>query len=625
MYKSKYFLMRIVSVSYAILLLLSLYGCHNETSVMLEKADRLIQENPDSALSIMEEINPDNLSDEGEKAFYALLLTEALYRTGIDQTDDSIINISTTYYHLKENNPLRARAYYQKGMIQNNAGEYSNAFLSLMLAEETASASQDTRQLALIHRSMADIFESINNPKTAVDYYTRSYEEFSAVNDSVYANDALFDMARANHNAINYQEAINTLRILLPRIEAAEDRQLIPYILDLMGSTYQALEQYDEAISVLTRLHNEYPSMMKPSAWNNLGLSYLMSGNLEKARECEDSIKALIDEPSWLSYRIADVSGNYPKALSLLKVEYQDGNNFFIDWVSRSAEKDLLDQYARLKENMRLEKRTNATIFALVFVSIVLLAIIAYLIIKRLRRRNRKLTDDNARLAENNVTLTGQRETLTEQLNVNKEVIRNLREDISRQNNEIISLRANLHSLIDKKEKLTKDLEFIADQNSRLTLRITEADSILAAREEAISEARIKLKEAVASQSLLIDGMVKAYYDSDSKKLPKNEVLDKFCGIIKGLRHDNELILQFEKLVNSHLDNLMVSFKSDYPNLNDYEYDLFLFSVLGFSTKSISVFQDISAENFYNRKSKLIKKIKNVEASVNPGKYLDYI
>lgn len=324
MYKSKDFLMRIVSVSYAILLLMSLYGCHNETSVMLEKADRLIQENPDSALSIVEEINPDNLSNEREKAFYALLLTEALYKTGIDQTDDSIINIATTYYHLKENNPLRARAYYQKGMIHNNAGEYSNAFLSLMLAEETASANQDTRQLALIHRSMADTFASIKNSKSAVHYYTQSYEEFSSINDSIYSNDALCDIATANYNATNYQEAISTLKILLPRIETAEDRQLIPYILDLMGSSYQALNQYDDAISIFTRLHNEYPYMMKPSAWNNLGLSYLMSGNLEKAKECEDSIKALTDEPSWLSYRIADVSGDYPKALSLLKVEYQE-------------------------------------------------------------------------------------------------------------------------------------------------------------------------------------------------------------------------------------------------------------------------------------------------------------
>lgn len=625
MYKSRFLIIRIASVSCTIMLLLSLYGCHSETSAMLESADNIMQENPDSALSIVEGINPDDLSDEGEKAFYALLLTEARYRTGIDQTDDSIINIATTYYHLKENNPLRARAYYQKGMIQNNAGEYSNAFLSLMLAEETASANQDTRQLALIHRSMADTFASIKNSKSAVHYYTQSYEEFSSINDSIYSNDALCDIATANYNATNYQEAINTLKILLPRIEAAEDRQLIPYILDLMGSSYQALGQYNQAISVITRLHNEYPSMMKPSSWNDLGLSYLMSGNLEKARECEDSIKALTDEPSWLSYRIADESGNYHKALSLLKVEYQDGNNFFIDWVSRSAEKDLLDQYARLKENMRLEKKTNAIIFALVIVSIVLLAIIAYLIIKRLRRRNRKLTDDNARLAENNVTLTYQRETLTEQLNVNKEYIRNLREDISRQNNEIISLRASLHSLIEKKDELTKDLEFITDQNNRLTLSITEAGTLLTAREAAISEAKIKLKDAVASQSLLIDDMVKTYYDSDSKKLPKNEVLDKFSGIINGLRHNNELFLQFENLVNSHLDNLMLSFKTDYPGLNDYEYDLFLFSVLGFSTKSISVFQGISTENFYNRKSKLIKKIKNVKAPINPEKYLDYI
>lgn len=616
---------RIAAISIGMIFMLTLSGCHNKTSPLLEKADRLMRENPDSALSIMEAFNPRNLSDDREKAFHALLLTEARYMTGTDQTDDSIINIATTYYHLRDNDPLRARAYYQKGMIHNNSGQYSSAMLSLMLAEETAAANNDIRLLALIHRSMADTFCSMNNPRTAVSYYTKSYDEFCLANDSVYVNDALYDIAKAHHNATNYQEAVDVLKKLLPKVESSGNRQLIPYILDVMGTSCQFMGNDSEAISVLTRLHDEYPSEMKPSNWNDLGLAYLRSGNLGKAEECEDSIKALTAEPSWLSYRIADTKGDFGKALTLLKKEYHDGDMFFIDWVSRSAEKDLLDQYAALKESAMRERRDSAVILTLVVVILMLVAVIAYMVIKKLRSRNRKLTDHNARLAEDNMSLTDQRECLTGQLNANAAVIRNLRENIGRQNNEIISLRADLHTLMEKGEELAKEIEAKTEQNGLLMTRMEEAGALLASREEAVAEARKKLREAVASQSDLIDGMVKAYYNSRTTPLPKNEVLDKFSEILLGLKHDNDLIRQFEKTVNRHLDNLMVHFREDYPDLNAFEYDLFLLIVLGFSPKSISVLQNINVDNFYNRKSKLVKKIKSGSLLPRREKYMDFI
>lgn len=151
-----------------ILFILLLGACTNGISRSLDEANRLINEKPDSALWIVESIDAENLSTESDKALYALLLTEARYKTGIDETNDSLISIATDYYHLQDKNPLRARAYYQKGMVNINAKEYSDALLSLMIAEETAAANKDTLRLALIHRSMGDAFGKIENPKTAI-------------------------------------------------------------------------------------------------------------------------------------------------------------------------------------------------------------------------------------------------------------------------------------------------------------------------------------------------------------------------------------------------------------------------------------------------------------------------
>ncbi|MBD5355743.1 MAG: tetratricopeptide repeat protein [Bacteroides sp.] len=616
---------RYIIIFIATLLLLTAYGCKSKTGDLLENIDQVLKEKPDSALSMIECISPAQLTDDGEKAFYALLLTEARYMTDHVQTDDSIISIATTYYHLQDQNPLRARAYYQKGMIHTNAAEYSSAFLALMLAEETALAINDTRQLALIHRSMADTFDHMENPKTAVDYYTQSYEEFRAVNDTVYAYDELYDIARANYNATNYQTALDTLQVLLPKTEAFREQAPIPYILKLMGDSYTELGKYNEAIHTFTRLHDEYPANMTSSSWNNLGLAYLNLGDIVKAEECEDSIKGLTETPSWLSYRLADVKHDYPKALTLLKAEYQDDNNFLIEWVSRSAEKELLDHYTTLKETTNMEKKARAMRMTLLGIILILLAIIVYITIHRLRSKNIKLINDNEKLTEDNVVLNEERQALTEEMAANNVIIDQLKESIDHQNTEIICMRATLLTLNEEKTALTKEISIKKNQNQQLQSRLTEAELLASARETAIVETRKKMKDALSLQSDLIDQLVKEYYDLESRKLPKNKVLDKFTEILKGLRHDNKILHQLESSVNFYLDNLMNNFRNDYPNLNDYEYDLFLFLVLEFSSKAVSVFQDTSKENFYNRKSKLIKKIQNGNTEIIAARYLNFI
>lgn len=622
--KLHHYITRISTIILATALLALSYGCNSRADALLERANSLMREHPDSALTIIESIDPDRLSDDEDKAFYALLMTEARYYTGPDQTEDSLINIAASYYHLRDNNPLRARAYYQKGMIHANAGQYSSAFLALMLAEETASALNDTKLLALIHRSIADTYCFIENPKTAVNYYTQSYEEFMAVNDTVYAYDGLYDIARANYNATNYQTALDTLQVLLPKTEAFREQASIPYILDLLAKSYMEVGKYSEAVSAYTRLHNEYPTNMNPSTWNNLGLAYLNLRDIAKARECEDSIKRITNEPSWLSYKIATTTNDYPTALRLLQGEYKDTDKFFLEWVSRSAEKDLLDQYASLKKTTRQEKKTNTIILTLTVIIVILLVIIGYLVISNLCAKNRRLTDDNERLTENNVSLSEQKGILSKQVEDNNTTIRRLKEKIDIQDNEIVFLRATLITLDEEKKNLTKEIRIKTDQNNLLKANLAEADKLLANKEKAIVTAQGKLKEAVSAQSELIDTLIKAYYSADTKKLPKNVVLDKFKEIVHGLHHDEKIIRRFEESVNRNLDNLITNFKTDYPNLNDYEYDLFLLSVLGFSSKSICVFQETAIENFYNRKSKLIKKLKKI-SEVNSIKYLDFL
>ena len=58
---------------------------------------------PDSALNMLESISTDSLKTKADRAYHALLLTQARDKNYIVQTDDSLIQVAVRYYDTHEN------------------------------------------------------------------------------------------------------------------------------------------------------------------------------------------------------------------------------------------------------------------------------------------------------------------------------------------------------------------------------------------------------------------------------------------------------------------------------------------------------------------------------------------
>lgn len=93
----------------------------------LVQADSLMNLHPDSALNMLESISTDSLKTKADRAYHALLLTQARDKNYIVQTDDSLIQVAVRYYDTHENAPLQARAYYCWGSIYRDRNDYSQA------------------------------------------------------------------------------------------------------------------------------------------------------------------------------------------------------------------------------------------------------------------------------------------------------------------------------------------------------------------------------------------------------------------------------------------------------------------------------------------------------------------
>ena len=93
----------------------------------LVQADSLMNLHPDSALNMLESISTDSLKTKADRAYHALLLTQARDKNYIVQTDDSLIQVAVRYYDTHENAPLQAREYYCWGSLYRDRNGYSQA------------------------------------------------------------------------------------------------------------------------------------------------------------------------------------------------------------------------------------------------------------------------------------------------------------------------------------------------------------------------------------------------------------------------------------------------------------------------------------------------------------------
>ena len=92
------FLQNITSLV-AIVLFLIMGACNNhpQAPILLE-VEKIIEEQPDSALSILNKVENINQLSEKDHATYCLLLTQAQDLNYITHTSDSLIKIAATYF-----------------------------------------------------------------------------------------------------------------------------------------------------------------------------------------------------------------------------------------------------------------------------------------------------------------------------------------------------------------------------------------------------------------------------------------------------------------------------------------------------------------------------------------------
>ena len=483
-------------------IIISLTSCtRNETNNAtlqpeLAKAEAIMYEYPDSALHILQEIQPDTPSDNEQNATWALLMTQAQYKNKIQQSD-SLINIAYNHFMNKDDAQRKALALFYKGALCNKAHKAEEA-LQYYLEAATEVEKTDDYQLAFLINlevGLMYLYRKLND--YAMEYFEKAYQYAELSTNQAYIAFSFiyiartFSTKRQYNKAIEYYEnaieigkkknlsiplasAMNEIRLVF--IHIGNNKKALFYIqeaikiektdqkLFALGDTYRYLHQYDSA--------HYYLSQASQSA------------NIRTARSAYQAL-----------YYISHDLKDYKKA-----AEYSEKLWFYQDSI-RKTEKDealieIQEQYDQQKiineSNLLQMKKDRIIRYALIALIILTITICLYQrkIVsqkqeiqekeEKIRCFTMKIHDNETLISRNQMRL----EELTIQMKVNKEIkeqwkeqkkirqeIEQQNEALKQENNELQNHIGSYAQSLKEKLKELETMKHLSEENQNLHKR----------------------------------------------------------------------------------------------------------------------------------------------------------
>lgn len=380
---------------------LTVFSCNQEYHHILNDAESLLRNRPDSSIVLLRTIEPQHLQTNPLRARYALLMSAALDKNYIDVTSDSLISIATNYYESAGDDRHRMLAWYYQGIVLKNAQRYNPAIVSFEKAEHYAHKTNDNLYSGLICRNKSVIFgQTNNNPGAiankidAIRYFDlaeapeyKAYAEVSLITD--YANqkeygkaDSLIRYVRSHYQDTILHHYCNLREASMLVIHGKEPEKAIA----LYRSTplrYFGLLDY----AYFALAYEMYSKPDSANIWFSKGYSY--------SKDQADS--ASID---YLRSKM-EIQRGHPEAAFKL-VDYaatvQDSLTRILLQQSVSiAQKDYFkSESLRQEEKMKLMKKREIANWVMVLLILTLMGIV---LVSRNREKDRRLKEHMAQLA----------------------------------------------------------------------------------------------------------------------------------------------------------------------------------------------------------------------------------
>lgn len=555
-----------IRIALLFVMIVTLAGCKSRQDKIMDRAEGIMLQHPDSARALLESIQLEELSSDSRKARHTVLLTEARYKTFEDDTVAGPISKAADYYNGDLKSPYRMKAYYYKSNILYNTKKGGEALINLMHSEKTAFLRQDTLWLGLIHGEIGRNFANMNNPAASIPWLEMAVSELTGKRNNYYLSDYVLLLAKeyynyalsSDNNCQDFSEkAIEQAKILKEIAIQENDHEYLYHVKKIIADCLILQDKLPEAKSILINMEDSLYMYMTPHDYVNLGELYLEDNNIVKAKACQDSVARLDPKRMSLMAAIARKEGNYEEAFNYLLRNQIYNQQDYKEWMQREQSDILYDNFRLTTRNFEITiKNQNLWIALLCCILVIICIAVAY-------QHNRS----------------------------------------KKEKRKILNQAEDLRTVISTLEEKNKESQNLA---------------------EAIEEVKEVLKSALSEQFNVLDDLTAKYYEVKDMSSRQSQFFRMIENLISSVQEDEKITEKMAGIVDRHLDGLMSSLKTDLPNVTKNDYRIFLFTVLGFSAKSISVFEDVEIDKVYRRKYSLKKKLEKLPENISK-KYLVFM
>ena len=336
------FLQNITSLV-AIVLFLIMGACNNhpQAPILLE-VEKIIEEQPDSALSILNKVENINQLSEKDHA-YCLLLTQAQDLNYITHTSDSLIKIAATYFEKSNDKHKASLSYYYMGRVNTDLHDALKAQEFYLKALEIGEKTKDYHLLAKICNNLGtlynyqDIYDLALPMQKKALYYINMEQKQDTVNMSyILRNTArTFTLMNLEDSAVIYHKQA---------LKYSRPYNISSILVDL-GNIYIYKNEYVEAKKYIDLAQNS-TTILK-----TLYPIYLSKGKLLSAMGQLDSAKYYLTQCSQSSNIYTQAGSLYHLAQVALKEN--DLNNYVKYTETYSTLRDSITKHSHF-ENIRI-------------------------------------------------------------------------------------------------------------------------------------------------------------------------------------------------------------------------------------------------------------------------------
>ena len=576
----------------------------------LAKAEAIMYRYPDSALHILQGIQPDIPSENEQYATWTLLMTQAQYKNQIEQSD-SLINIAYSYFTKHDNTQRKALALYYKGILRHESHHAEDA-LSFYLEAATEIEKTNDYQLGFLINSevgLMYLYRKLND--YAMEYFEKAHHNAELSDNQTYIAFSFIYIARAfsqkkqYNKAIEYYEkaikigqvnnyptilasAMNETSFLF--LKTGENKKALQYAKDCikikktdqrifsLGDTYRYLKMYDSAYFYLNQA--------------------CLSPNIHTARSAYQAL-----------YYISQEEKDYKKA-----VEYSNKLWFYQDSIGKTDRNKALiemqekyDQQKIINENnlsqIKKDRIIRNVLIALIILSFII-AITNYLYQRKIVSQKQEISEKEEKIRyftmkiHENETLINRNKMRIEELTIQMEGSLEIKEQWKEQN----KIRQEIQQ---QNETLKLENNNLQNHISNYAQSLKEKSKELEAMEHLSKENQYLHKR----EAFLCNQLIK-----------QTELFNK----LKTTKYiDNKLWQEIKEKIDLLFDNYTKRLCHQIPSLTDGDIQICCLIKLRFSNGDIANMLAISPTSVSKRKLRLKERIVQEIGSLGENQSLD--